>query len=257
MVGVIDYGFNHKWHIKFQDVGNNRAGLLGQVDKMMPGDMPDFDPALQMAHKELTDPKHELSTKHVIIISDGDPQFNPKELVPFRRDKVTVTTVGVACHGANEDKQMELIAKGTGGRSYSVKNPNQLPAIYIKESRLVSQSFVEEKRFHPIVTFRSGPTDKLPDPPDLNGFVRTTAKQSPLVEVPIITPKFADMEFPLLAYWHYGLGKAVAFTSDAGDPRCGRGPGSRAAAARKPSTPSSGSRWSSGRCGRRKAIGCR
>ena len=98
-------------------------------------------------------------------------------------------------------------------------NPNQLPAIYIKESRLVSQSFVHDKRFQPDRAFRSGPTEKLPDPlPPLNGFVRTTPKPSPLVEMPIVTPKFADQEFPLLAYWHYGLGKAVAFTSDAGKP---------------------------------------
>src|SRR6185437_11928657 len=87
------------------------------------------------------------------------------------------------------------------------------------ESRLVSQSFVEEKRFKPLVNFRSGPLEKLPDPPHLGGFVRTTPKTSPLVEMPLVTPRFADQEFPLLAYWHYGLGKAVAFTSDAGEPR--------------------------------------
>src|SRR5207302_8030044 len=86
------------------------------------------------------------------------------------------------------------------------------------ESRLVSQSFVHEKRFLPVLAFRSGPTDKLPDPLPLGGFVRTTPKASPLVEIPILTPRFADQDFPVLAYWHYGLGKAVAFTSDAGKP---------------------------------------
>ncbi len=218
MVGVIVFDFASKWHIPFQDVGANKAGLLAKVDTLVPGDMPDFDPALDLAYKELTNPKHALSTKHIILISDGDPaQSMP--LAKFRTNKVTVTTVGVATHGIGEDQKMSLIARATGGRTYSVKNPNQLPAIYIKESRLVSQSFVEEKRFRPIVTFRSGPTDKLPDPPDLRGFVRTQAKTSPLVEMSMITPKFADQEFPLLAYWHYGLGKSVAFTSDAGDPR--------------------------------------
>ena len=33
-----------------------------------------------------------------------------------------------------------------------------------------------------------------------------------------MTPPFADQEFPILSYWHYGLGKAVAFTSDASQP---------------------------------------
>jgi hypothetical protein len=147
-------------------------------------------------------------------------------LPQMKKDKITVTTVGVACHGANEDQKMAAIAKATGGRYYGpntkpgTSDPKQLPAIYIKESRLVSQSFVHEKRFVPILAFRSGPTDKLPEAlPPLGGFVRTTPKGSPLVEVAIRTPHFADMDFPLLAYWHYGLGKSVAFTSDAGNPK--------------------------------------
>ena len=81
----------------------------------------------------------------------------------------------------------------------------------------MSRSFVYDKRFNPRLVFRGGPTEKLTDALDpLYGFVRTTPKPSPLVEMPIVTPRFADQqEFPILAYWHYGLGKAVAFTSDA------------------------------------------
>jgi Mg-chelatase subunit ChlD len=219
-VGVVYYDFQAKWHIKLQPIAGNKASILAQIDKMTPGDMPDFDPALQLAHQALIDPKKELATKHIIVISDGDPQYTPRILAAMKKDKVTVTTVGVACHGANEDQKMAVIAKSTGGRAYSVKDPRQLPAIYIKESRLVSQSFVHEKLFTPVVLFRSGPTDRLPQQiPPLHGFVRTTPKGSPLVEIPMQTPRFADQEFPLLAYWHYGLGKAVAFTSDAGNPR--------------------------------------
>jgi hypothetical protein len=219
-VGVLYYDFQHRWHIPLQQIAGNKAHILAQIDKMSPGDMPDFDPALQMAHQALIDPKKELATKHVIVISDGDPQYTPALLAGMKKDKVTVTTVGVACHGANEDQKMAAIAKATGGRAYSVKDPRQLPAIYIKESRLVSQSFVHERRFTPVVLFRSGPTDRLPEPvPPLGGFVRTTPKASPLVEVSMQTPRFAEQDFPLLAYWHYGLGKAVAFTSDAGEPK--------------------------------------
>jgi len=218
-VGVIDFDFQSKWVIKLQEVGFKRDGLKAQIDKMMPGDMPDFDPTLQMANDALMDPKKELATKHIIIISDGDPQYTPALIQKLKQNKITVTTVGVACHGAQEDQKMAAIAKMTGGRTYSVKNPNQLPAIYIKESRMVSQSFVHERVFSPLVRFRSGPTDRLPEPPPLRGYVRTTPKANALVEIPIMTPHFNEQEFPILAYWHYGLGKSVAFTSDAGDPR--------------------------------------
>src|SRR5207253_2203071 len=65
-----------------------------------------------------------------------------------------------------------------------------------------------------------GPADGLPDPlPDLHGFVRTSKRASPLVEMPIESPPMGEGDqkgpLPILAYWQYGLGKSVAFTSDA------------------------------------------
>jgi uncharacterized membrane protein len=225
-VGIIVWDGNHNWHVPLQRIGGNRAAILGQIDKMQPSDMPDFDGSLQMANDALMDPKKEIATKHVILISDGDPQCTMAILPRMKANKITVTTVGVACHGPQEDQKMAAIAKATKGRYYGpntkpgTSDPRQLPAIYIKESRVVSQSFLHERPFRPILVFRSGPTDRLPDPlPQLLGFVRTSPKPSPLVEVPIRSPKIADQDFPLLATWHYGLGKAVAFTSDAGDPK--------------------------------------
>jgi uncharacterized membrane protein len=219
-VGVLQFTFNMVWHIPMTRVGGNKASLKSQVDTMTPGDMPEFDTGLIMAHKELTDPARGLSTKRIIIISDGDPvQQNANILGQLKRDRVSVTTVGVATHGAPQDAAMQAIVIKPG-KYYKVNNPNELPAIYTRESRLVSQSYLHEKAFRPLLLFRSGPTDKLPEPlAQLGGFVRTTPKNSPLVEMPIVTPKLAEQEFPLLAYWHYGLGKSVAFTSDAGNPK--------------------------------------
>src|SRR5262249_16640597 len=102
-------------------------------------------------------------------------------------------------------------------------DPKKLPAIYIKETRLVSQSFIHKGEFRPILLNAGAmPTEGLPADNKLmlplKGFVRTSAKESPLVEVPIITPKLPDDDFPILAHWTYGLGKSVAFTGDAGEP---------------------------------------
>jgi hypothetical protein len=123
--------------------------------------------------------------------------------------------VGVATHGAPQAQALLSIARATNGRFHNVTSPKMLPAVYIKETRLVSQSFLYERRFQPQVVFRSGPAEGLQETPPLHGFVRTTPKQSALVEVPIESPAFAEQKFPILAYWHYGLGKSVAFTSDA------------------------------------------
>jgi hypothetical protein len=52
--------------------------------------------------------------------------------------------------------------------------------------------------------------------PALTGFVMTSPKDSPLVEIPLISPRPAGNRNSLLASWQYGLGRAVAFTTDAG-----------------------------------------
>jgi uncharacterized membrane protein len=225
-VGVLVWDGADKWHVPLQRIGGNRGAILAQIDRLQPNDMPDFDTPLQMANDALIDPRKDISTKHVILISDGDPICTMAILPKMKANKITVTTVGVACHGVNEDQKMKAIADATNGRYYGpntkpgTSDPKQLPAIYIKESRVVSQSFLFEKAFTPEAPFRSGPTEGLPNPlPQLHGFVRTTAKPSPHVEVLIRSPKVPEHDFPLLATWHYGLGKAVAFTSDAGDPR--------------------------------------
>src|SRR5262249_1469295 len=158
--------------------------------------------------------------------SDGDPQQRDKKLLrQIKADKITIATIGIATHGQFEDSSMEEIATinpETGKkRYYKVDDPKKLPAIYIKETRLVSQAFVHRGDLKPILTVQSGPTQKLTADENrrmmtLHGFVRTSAKESPLVEVPIVTPKLPDDDFPILAHWTYGLGKGVAFTSDAG-----------------------------------------
>ncbi len=217
-VGILHYDWGkHKWHIPLQVIGTKKNTLIGLIDRMTPGDMPDFDPPLKMAYESLTEPARQLTTRHVIIISDGDPAMNdPALLRKMKEAKVTVTTVGVATHGASQDAAMMSIAEKTGGRFYKVLNARALPSIYIKETRIISQSVLFEQRFQPQLMFRSGPTEKLPESlKPLYGYVRTTPKESPLVEMPIMAPKIGDQEFPILAYWTYGLGRTVAFTSDA------------------------------------------
>src|SRR5262249_39156844 len=61
-----------------------------------------------------------------------------------------------------------------------------------------------------------GPTEGLPARlGPLYGFVRTTKKPSEAVLVPIQTPEIGKQTVPILAYWHYGLGKAAGFPSGA------------------------------------------
>ena len=230
MVGVCQYGWGGpavSWVIPFQTVGTEREGLLAKIDGMTPGDMPNFDPFLRAAADTLKNPDHQLAVKHSIIISDGDPQYGPAgkaATADMAGNAITCTTVGVATHGAPQDLTMKQIAEATAdgsgkpGTYYKVTDPNQLPAIYIKESRRVSQSFVAVGKFTPL-----WPGDRkaevLPDKvglPPLYGYIRTTLKQNALAGFELEAPSpYPDQRFPIVASWRYGLGKAVAFTSDA------------------------------------------
>jgi uncharacterized membrane protein/Mg-chelatase subunit ChlD len=218
MMGMLYYDWGqHKWHIPFKEIGGRKNAILRQIETMVPGDMPDVDPAFEKAYKELMTPSYELATKHVIFISDGDHwNADPRLLARMKNGKITVTTVCITTHGNTERQKMQAIATATGGRFYNVVNARALPQIYTKEVRLISQSLVSEKKFQPKLYERStGPAAKLENLPPLYGFVRTSLKETPLVDMPIEGPSLPDQPFPILAYWHYGLGKSAAFTSDA------------------------------------------
>lgn len=217
-IGILIYDWTMKWHVPLQRVGEERSRLFGLINGMEPGDMPDFDPGLKLAHQALIDPKKDLASKHVIIITDGDPLLSDWNLLTkMRKDKVTVSTVGVATHGPALDKVLRRIAEAGRGNYHNANNPNRLPAIYVQEIRRVSQSFLHRKPpIIPRLAERSELITGLPNPlPPLNGFVRTTPKSRDSgVKVPIRSPDQLGQKFPILAHWRYGLGAAVAFTSD-------------------------------------------
>jgi uncharacterized membrane protein/Mg-chelatase subunit ChlD len=220
-VGILYYGYpgGHVWHVPLQPVGPNRSRILQAITTMQPGDMPEFDPSLRMAHQALTDTDRGISTRHIILISDGDHGLlQDRSLIGvLRRDRVTLTTVGITTHGPAAHQALAAISQPLGGRHYPVNNPEELPAIYIKETRVISQSYLYETRFQPELTGeRADPLREWNRSfPPLYGYVRTQAKDSPLVQVLMRSPVPGDDLNPLLAQWQYGLGRVVAFTSDA------------------------------------------
>ncbi len=225
-VGILYYSYGmgvagpgHIWHVPLQEIGNERAAILRKLGTMEPGDMPEFDPSMRMAVKSLSEPERGISTRHVILISDGDHGLlqNLAILDDYIKHRITLTTVGVTTHGPAAQEALAAISKACRGRHYPVDDPSELPRIYMKETRVLNQSFLFEKPFRPQLT------QELADPlrewnkpfPPLGGLVRTSRKPSNLVQVLMRAPLSDDEENPLLAQWQYGLGRVVAFTSDA------------------------------------------
>jgi Ca-activated chloride channel homolog len=106
---------------------------------------------------------------------------------------------------------MTGLAQWGNGKSYVAQRDSEIPALFVTEARrLLGESLIEEP-FRPIakgnsemlagIAFESGP--------ELKGFVASKAKRFSDVLLQ------AKHDQPLLAETRYGLGKTVAFLSDA------------------------------------------
>ncbi len=210
------------WSEGFARVRGKRQNMLARLDRMTPGDMPEFDPSMRKAaaaFAKLTD----AAIKHMIIISDGDPT-PPKggtlKLLTDQQPPVVVTTVAVGSHGILGTSTMQDIAKQTGGKYYKVQNAAALPRIYQREVRRLARPLVyqREQGFQPQIVGNHEIVRDISPPPPLTGFVLTSKKDHPLVEVLITSPvPSGERTNTILATWTYGLGRTVAWTTDTGE----------------------------------------
>ena len=220
--GMLHWEQREAWLFPVRPIGEGKATMLKAIDRMTPGDMPSFDPSLQMAANGLRGVRDAM-TKHIIVISDGDPSPPTTNVVDqLIASRITVTTVLTAAHGndAAAVRVMRDLATKTKGRFYNVTNPKALPRIYQKESRIISRPLIYEQETPWRVQVRY-PTEPIAglvgELPPITGFVQSSLKSSELAQAPIVSPIPQAGEInPVLAHWTYGLGRAVAFTPDAG-----------------------------------------
>lgn len=206
-LGALLWDGTERWLFPLQKVGDKKS-IARQIAGMSQGDLPNFQGLMQMGHDSLKASTANL--KHMIVFSDGDPNAPTDQLMKdLVSIKVTVSTVMIGGHV--QPTTMERIAGMGNGRFYDVKSPAQLPQIFIKEAAVILKSAIFEEPFKPQVVAQSELIRGI-NPgefPTLRGYVSASGK--PRAEVPIVSEK-GD---PILAHWQYGLGRSVAFTSDA------------------------------------------
>jgi uncharacterized protein YegL len=187
----------------------NRGQILDKIASIDAGGGTTMAPAMEAALEALQNTVAKL--KHVIILTDGISSPGDFEGITqqMTTSKITCSTVAV---GDDADfKLLEEIARIGNGRHYVATDPASLPQIFAKETVTASKSALNEQPFVPQVL---RPTQvlaeiDLPNAPFLLGYV--TARPKPTSELILISEK-GD---PVLAWWRYGLGMTVAFTSDA------------------------------------------
>jgi Mg-chelatase subunit ChlD len=207
-IGVIAFEGETFWVCDVQPA-SNKGTVLDRISGIEAGGGTVMAPAMEAAYDALQNTTAKL--KHVIILTDGISAPGDFEGITqnMATAKITVTTVGV---GEDADKKLlEEIARIGNGRYYYTDDPSSVPQIFAKETVTASKSAINEQPFTPQLL---RPTQvladiDLPNAPFLLGYVTTRPK--PTSELVLATEK-GD---PLLAWWRYGLGMTVAFTSDA------------------------------------------
>jgi uncharacterized membrane protein len=210
LAGILAYGWqgSGNWVYPFSPVGD-KEGILSAIQQMTMGDMTSLHAHLQQAYNVLKD--CDAAQKHVIIITDGDPQDPSTQLLnQCQQAGITCTTVGIFPHNTNDLQRLIRVAQLTGGRFYDVKDPQQLPQIFIKEAQVVRRALIIEETFTPAITYSLSDITKglRAVLPNLDGYVVTGPKGG-LNQV-ILSSHQAD---PILAICQAGLGRCAAFTA--------------------------------------------
>jgi Mg-chelatase subunit ChlD len=197
-------------------VGDGRRAL-GRVSQIGAGGGTDLYPGMQMAFDALR--QADASVKHVIVLTDGQTPHGDfaKLCREMRGQQITVSTVAV---GPDADRTLlGQIAGWGGGKSYKTLNPANVPRIFMHEARRVATPVVRllAPPRAPLVEGDHEILSGIVAVPPISGFVQTTVKESPLVQVLLRSPlPTVERNATVLAVWNYGVGKSVAFTTDAG-----------------------------------------
>jgi uncharacterized membrane protein len=207
-IGVIAFEGESYWVSEIHPC-SDKGFVLDRVATIDAGGGTVMYPAMDEAYQALRGTVAKL--KHVIILTDGISAPGDFEGITqsMAQDRITVTTVGV---GDDADRNLlEEIARIGSGRFYEATDPGSVPQIFAKETVTASKSAINEQPFTPQVIRPSQALSgvDLESAPFLLGYVITRPKSTAEV---ILATESGD---PLLAWWRYGLGFSVAFTSDA------------------------------------------
>ncbi len=207
-IGVVAFDDDAYWVSELQSA-SDKPRVLERIDRLSAAGGTNLYPALALARAALESTVAKL--KHVIVLSDGisAPADYAGMISDLVSGRITVSTVAVG-DKADRDLLKDLAEQG-GGRYYLCEDPRAVPQIFAQETILASKSAIEETPFLPRLV-RATPVLRgidLESPPPLLGLVITRAK--PTSEVILV----ADHGEPVLAWWRYGLGMSLAFTSDA------------------------------------------
>ncbi len=164
-------------------------------------------PGVEAATRDLID--SDAAIKHILLLTDGE-DYNDQydELIEVINDAgITLSTVGVGS-GVN-NTLLEKLANECGGRYFTTDIDTDLPRIFAQEVYLSANAYIVNEDFVPSVKYSDPILTGIEEMGTLHGYIATSPKER---AIHVLQTQYGD---PLLSYWQCGLGKVVAWTSDA------------------------------------------
>jgi hypothetical protein len=193
---------------------SNKTAIRSALQNAQLGDPQSYATGLKAAERALSG--SDARVKHVVLVGDGDADPFDRTVVNPVLDEMrgmSITTSSVIVDNDQDPAErayMAGIASRGGGRYALATDWQHMPQVFFDETVDVARPWIEQSSFIPKTAGLGDLLRGISTPlPQLDGYVVTTAKQA--AEVYLQSQK----DEPILAAWRYGLGRTVAWTSDA------------------------------------------
>ncbi len=208
-IGVIAFDTDPTWVVPMTQAGTNLDDYRFRISRLQASGGTDIYTALQTGYDAIRGVQ--ATQKHVILLTDGQSWKGPYQtlLQKMKQDQITLSTIAI---GADADTTwLSDLARMGEGRYYFTSQFTDLPRIVFREVSAATRVSKVEGQIEPRLTLPSPLLRGLDGArlPALGGYVATREKDA------ATTVLKSDRGDPLLAQWQYGLGRVVAWTSDA------------------------------------------
>lgn len=207
-VGVLVFDDTYDWAVPMQNASNTEAINNGIATIGFGGGTSIF-PALAEATNQLS--QSDAQIKHIILLTDGQDYYDQYDEVLDKINNAGITLSTVAVGADSDQRLLERLANQCGGRYYYTDVGTGIPKIFTQEIILSGKSYVVNREFTPVITSQSELIDGLTDNgvPTLLGYVGASPKSRATVIFQ------SDEGDPILTTWQYGLGRTIAWNTDA------------------------------------------
>ncbi len=205
-IGVIAFDSAARW-VQEPVPATGTQRIKDAVGTIRAGGGTDIFAGLKLAAEAIV--KEASVVRHIVLLTDGGA--NPTGILELTKEladqEITISVVAI---GEGYAPFLEEVAQLGGGRFHFAHDASVIPQIFAQETSLASRSYLVEETFTPQVSSPSPILQGFRQLPPLHGYVATSPKLTAQTVL-----RGGSEQDPILAQWQYGLGRAVAWTSDA------------------------------------------